>query len=70
MGQFISELTYEQCQDLIEMCIRDRCCMPICKKAIPKENFLTDTHGVACWLQHPMAPKVTPPAGIGGYDHE
>ena len=45
-------------------------CMPICKKAIPKENFLTDTHGVACWLQHPMAPKVTPPAGIGGYDHE
>ena len=33
-------------------------CMPICKERNPEEEKLSDTHGVACWLLHPNAPKV------------
>ena len=33
-------------------------CMPICKERNPEEEKLSDTHGVACWLLHPDAPKV------------
>lgn len=33
-------------------------CMQICKEQNPAETKLSDTHSVACWLQHPGAPKV------------
>ena len=33
-------------------------CMPICKETNPAEQKISDTHGVACWLLHPNAPKV------------
>jgi oligopeptide transport system ATP-binding protein len=42
-------------------------CMPICRMEMPKETSLTDTHRLSCWLQHPNAPKVTPPFPRGGY---
>ena len=45
-------------------------CMPICNKQKPKETILSDTHGTACWLLHPNAPKVEPPIGLGGPEHE
>lgn len=35
-------------------------CMPICKERMPDATKLTATHHVACWLQHPDAPKVKP----------
>lgn len=40
--------------------------MGICREAIPEITELTATHGVSCWLQHPNAPKVEKPQGIGG----
>jgi oligopeptide transport system ATP-binding protein len=33
-------------------------CMPICKERMPKEHFVSDTHGTACWLDHKQAPPV------------
>ena len=33
-------------------------CMPICKEKNPMETVVSGTHQVACWLQHPNAPKV------------
>lgn len=50
----------------------DRCeyCMPICKKQRPSETTLSSTHGVACWLLHPKAPRVQPPTGTGEHHHE
>ncbi|MBR0140223.1 MAG: ABC transporter ATP-binding protein [Firmicutes bacterium] len=47
----------------------DRCvyCMPVCKEIKPQEVQLTETHSVACWLEHSMAPKVNAPAA-GGED--
>ena len=41
-------------------------CMPICRRKRPEEVSLDGVHKVSCWLQHPMAPKVNPPEGIGG----
>jgi len=35
--------------------------MEVCKETKPKENFLSDTHRVSCWLQHPDAPIVNRP---------
>lgn len=32
--------------------------MKICKTQVPDFTELTPSHGVACWLQHPQAPKV------------
>lgn len=40
--------------------------MPICKEAMPETTKLSDSHEVLCWLQHPLAPKVEVPAGLGG----
>lgn len=42
-------------------------CMPICRMEMPEETSLTDTHKLSCWLQHPNAPKITPPFVRGGY---
>ena len=36
-------------------------CMDICKEAMPDATRISDTHGVSCWLQHPLAPKVEVP---------
>ncbi|MDD6316857.1 MAG: ABC transporter ATP-binding protein [Butyricicoccaceae bacterium] len=33
-------------------------CMPICREKNPAEEKLSATHGCACWLLHPNAPKV------------
>ena len=41
-------------------------CMPICKQQQPQITQKSGTHRVACWLQHPQAPKVQRPVGIGG----
>lgn len=40
--------------------------MPICKKSMPEETKLSETHSASCWLQHPMAPKVESPLNAGG----
>ncbi len=39
----------------------DRCdyCMPVCRQKQPEASVLGGAHSVSCWLQHPMAPKVT-----------
>jgi len=41
-------------------------CMPICKKRLPEETYLSQTHGVSCWLTHELAPKVDMPKLDGG----
>lgn len=41
-------------------------CMPICKESMPEETVVNDSHRVACWLQHEMAPKVECPVQMGG----
>ncbi len=58
--------------DLQQCPFAPRCqyCMPICKKALPRQTELDSTHTAACWLLHPMAPAVQPPAGIGGTANE
>lgn len=40
--------------------------MAICDEQMPDVTKLSDTHEVCCWLQHPMAPKVTSPLSKGG----
>ena len=40
--------------------------MKICKTEMPEATKITDTHDISCWLQHPNAPKVEVPFGIGG----
>ena len=37
---------------------RCRYCMPVCRKYMPPETALSDTHRVACHLLHPKAPKI------------
>ncbi|MFL0269824.1 ABC transporter ATP-binding protein [Candidatus Clostridium radicumherbarum] len=44
--------------------------MAICKEAMPETTVLSPTHSVNCWLQHPYAPKVAKPDGIGGSANE
>ena len=36
-------------------------CMEICKEVMPEATKISDTHGVSCWLQNPLAPKVEVP---------
>ena len=45
-------------------------CMKICKEQMPETIKISSTQEVACWLQHPMAPKVNPPIGVGGVANE
>ncbi|MCB2293774.1 ABC transporter ATP-binding protein [Clostridium algoriphilum] len=40
--------------------------MEICKQEMPEATIITKTHEALCWLQHPNAPKVEVPFGIGG----
>ncbi|SFI87015.1 oligopeptide transport system ATP-binding protein [Thermoflavimicrobium dichotomicum] len=41
--------------------------MKICLEEMPDTTEVSSTHQVACWLTHPMAPKVEPPAAaVGG----
>ena len=40
--------------------------MAVCREAMPEIKKITDSHEVSCWLQHPYAPKVEKPKGIGG----
>lgn len=47
---------------------RCRYCMGICKKEMPSEASLSETHRVSCWLQHELAPKVIRP--VGGNEYE
>ena len=57
----------------LECCpFAERCayCMDICRRQCPDEMTVEDGHSAACWLCHPMAPAVAPPAGIGGAAHE
>lgn len=41
-------------------------CMSICKEKQPEFTEVNEGHHTACWLTHPNAPKVNPPAGIRG----
>ncbi|WP_035291436.1 ABC transporter ATP-binding protein [Clostridium sp. KNHs214] len=41
-------------------------CMPICREEMPPVTKLSETHEVACWLNHPLAPKVESPIKAGG----
>ncbi|MDD6315458.1 MAG: ABC transporter ATP-binding protein [Clostridia bacterium] len=45
-------------------------CMPVCRKQPPAETVLSETHGAACWLLHPNAPRVEIPRGIGGVNRD
>jgi len=41
--------------------------MKICTEQMPETSEVSETHQVACWLEHSMAPKVEPPAAaVGG----
>ena len=41
-------------------------CMQICKEEVPEKTEFGDGHYAACWLHHPMAPKVEMPVLRGG----
>lgn len=47
-------------------CTRCKYCMPICKQEMPDKTDFGDGHTAACWLHHPMAPKVEMPDLKGG----
>lgn len=40
--------------------------MEVCYKQQPEETMLENGHSVSCFLQHPLAPKVERPVGMGG----
>src|SRR5215204_4376907 len=40
--------------------------MRICEDEMPAYTTFSDEHRAACWLHHPMAPNVEPPARIRG----
>lgn len=44
---------------------RCRYCMAICRKKAPAVSQITETHSTACWLHHPLAPKVDIPVRVG-----
>ncbi|MCR1898447.1 ABC transporter ATP-binding protein [Irregularibacter muris] len=37
---------------------RCKYCMKICKIKYPEASWISDTHEVTCWLQHPSSPKI------------
>lgn len=43
--------------------------MQICKEVDPEHFQVNDGHSAACWLNHPEAPKVEMPVGIGRGAH-
>ena len=47
-------------------CTRCSYCMPICKEEMPEATEFGGEHKAACWLHHPMAPKVEMPDLEGG----
>ena len=47
-------------------CTRCKYCMPICKEQMPEYTDFGNGHTAACWLHHPMAPKVDMPDKEGG----
>jgi oligopeptide transport system ATP-binding protein len=40
--------------------------MRICADEMPEYSVFSEEHGAACWLHHPMAPEVEPPARVRG----
>ena len=40
--------------------------MKVCAGEMPDKTTFSEEHWAACWLHHPMAPKVEPPARVGG----
>ncbi|MFS8580004.1 MAG: ABC transporter ATP-binding protein [Novibacillus thermophilus] len=40
--------------------------MKVCQEEMPADTEVSPGHSVACWLEHPMAPNVKPPAAVGG----
>ena len=40
--------------------------MKVCGDEMPDPSTFSGEHWAACWLHHPMAPKVEPPARVGG----
>lgn len=42
-------------------CTRCQYCMEICKEEMPEKTDFGNGHTAACWLHHPMAPKVEMP---------
>jgi len=40
--------------------------MMVCAGEMPEKTTFSEEHWAACWLHHPMAPKVEPPARVGG----
>ena len=47
-------------------CTRCQYCMEICKEEMPERTDFGNGHTAACWLHHPMAPKVAMPELKGG----
>ena len=47
-------------------CTRCSYCVPICKEEMPEATEFGGEHKAACWLHHPMAPKVEMPNLEGG----
>ena len=40
--------------------------MRVCGDEMPEPTTFSPEHWAACWLHHPMAPKVEPPVRVGG----
>ena len=47
-------------------CTRCKYCMEICREEMPELTEFQEGHVAACWLHHPMAPKVEMPNLKGG----
>lgn len=45
---------------------RCKYCMAVCRESMPENTDFGSGHTAACWLHHPMAPKVEMPAKKGG----
>ena len=40
--------------------------MRVCADEVPEYTTFSPEHKAACWLHHPMAPNIEPPARVGG----
>ena len=66
LDQFGRKIEYMRISLTNNCNLRCSYCMPICKEEMPEATEFGGEHKAACWLHHPMAPKVEMPDLEGG----
>ena len=66
LDQFGRKIEYMRISLTNNCNLRCSYCMPICKEEMPEVTEFGGEHKAACWLHHPMAPKVEMPNLEGG----